>query len=312
SEAGRVRLTATTNVNSFGFWQSPANFVPAIQGALFRAEFNVSTSSTDPNLTPQARLRVNSSTNEVAHYLVIGSPNGGRYSPNTAGKNYDLIFESPGSGRTGNEDAFSISFDLINFDPTDPATGDLALESIEIRRTDKSSLVVNATPSNFTFAAGTEGWTYLGGDVIGFSAATSGTPAGALSLSATNNVNNVGFWFSPAAATLDATSRLYRATFNVNSDQANTAVVPSVRFRINSNDNETGVEQWAFAQLIGTASPGTTPRDYNTYFLSSPAGSGSALAIAMDLISFDTRVAPAATITLNNAKLEELAIPTFN
>jgi len=320
TETGRIRLTSTTNVKAFGNWQSPANFVPAIQGALFRARFNVSSTATDPNNTPAARLRVNSTTNEVAHYLNINSENGGRYSPGPAGLDYDLIFESPNSGRTGNEDAFSVSFDLINFSPTDPAVGDLALESIEITRADASSLVVNATPANFTFDAGAEGWTFLGLDLpasppenaFGFSAATSGTSAGALTVSTTNNTNNVGFWFSPATVTLDATPKLYRSVINVQSDQATVADVPSIRLRINSSDNETGVEQWAISQDIGTAMPGTTARNYNTYFQSSAPGSGSSLSTALDVISFDTRVSATATFTINDAKVEELATPTFN
>jgi hypothetical protein len=81
---------------------------------------------------PGLRLRVNSEQFWASFSKTIESRNGGDMSPDSDGKNYDLYFFPPQEAIGSPSDGLLFSYDLMNFDPSDAANGDLILDSVKV------------------------------------------------------------------------------------------------------------------------------------------------------------------------------------
>jgi hypothetical protein len=83
-EPGYLRIISSTNTNTFGFWQSPQDAIPADANYLYRTRCRVSSKFVlrfDQSLVPQMRLRINSLNLQQYDCLSIESAGDGGASP---------------------------------------------------------------------------------------------------------------------------------------------------------------------------------------------------------------------------------------
>jgi hypothetical protein len=119
--------------------------------------------------------------------------------------------------------------------------------------------------TRWDFDADAEGWKFSG-QIKTLDPPTEAAADGALNMTATNNTNTFGFWYSPTDAIneLQADS-LYQILFGIKSDQADKSVVPSCRIRWNSSNEKQSDLVMINSKMAGEASPGQTVQDYHIY-----------------------------------------------
>jgi hypothetical protein len=312
-EAGSVRLVSANNTNTFGFWQSPENAVPANERYLYRARWVVTTDVTDATRVPTIRLRANAASFHQADVLTIDSVGDGGASPTPSGATYDLYFVPP-----ANDYFCTIVFDLLNFDASDAPSAEVALESVEVERVALNTLGSPFQTWAFEFATGQETWTSGDGRGV-FSDPEFFWAGGALVLRSATNTNTFGYWHSAAADIITSTTpMLYRGTFDVRTDVTDKSRVPQMRLRFNTEnlqasrtmsieslpDGEAGVGD-------GANSPGTANTRYDRLYFLPPANClGGGLIVSFDMLNFSPDDAPNGRLTLERATIEALSPPS--
>jgi hypothetical protein len=133
---GALWLIAQDNTNTFGFWSGPPDEVQIEADKLYRVRFSVSSDVTERELVPGLRLRVHSEDFQAGIVKVINSVMGAEMSPSPEGHAYHLYFYPPQSLVGTDADSLILAFDILNFDPTDAATGALMLNSVLIESLD--------------------------------------------------------------------------------------------------------------------------------------------------------------------------------
>jgi hypothetical protein len=305
SAPDQLKIFSMTNTNCFGYWQSPSDAVGVESGYLYRARFSVSTNVTDQSLVPQIRLRVNSSNLQQSDYLTIESSGGGGASPVPSGTDYDLYFVPPASATTT-----MLSFDLLNFNPGDAATAELALDSVAVGRFRLDELTTPTVVQDYTFDLSTDGWTTGGAPVV-FTPPIFGYAAGALELRAETNTNTFGYWQSDAADVTIQADRLYRGTFEIRTDVTERSLVPQMRLRFNIANLQASRTLGIDSSGDGANSPSTTNTTYDQLYFVPPATSvGEGLIASFDLLNFDPGDAANASLILDRVRVETLSIPT--
>jgi len=129
-------LIAQDNTNTFGFWSGPPEEVQVEADRLYRVQFDVSSDLTDRDVVPCLRLRVHSEDFQSGIVKVISSVTGAEMSPTLEGRTYDLYFYPPQSLVGTDADSIIVAFDILNFDPSDAATGALMLNSVLVESLD--------------------------------------------------------------------------------------------------------------------------------------------------------------------------------
>jgi len=301
-----LTMTSRTNTNTFGFWQSPQDAVPADPDYLYRARFNVSTDMTAKWLIPQIRLSANSLNLQQYDVLSIESAGDGGASPTPSGTNYDLYFVPP-----ANDIAAMLAFDLLNFNPDDAAVAEFSLDTVTVDRFALDSLSTPTMVQDYTFDLSTEGW-ITGGALIFFSAPQYIHAAGALELRAMTNTNTFGFWGSdPADITIEA-DKLYRGTFEIRTDVTNPAQVPEMRLRFNTGNFQASHMFGISSFGDGANSPGITNTTYDRLYFLPPANCvGESLIVSFDVLNFSPDDAAEASLILDRAIIETLSLPAL-
>lgn len=131
-EPALLKLTASNNTNTFGYWTSPADVVHIVPNTLYRAEFMVKTTVPDQESVLGLGLRINTEQFWAGAVKIIESRNGGNMSPNSEGKLYEVYLYQPQEAVGTPSDGLFLSFDLMNFDPADAANGDLILDYVRL------------------------------------------------------------------------------------------------------------------------------------------------------------------------------------
>jgi hypothetical protein len=301
-----LTVTSQTNTNTFGFWQSPQDAVPADSDYLYRARFSVSTDLTDKRLIPQIRLRANSLNLQQYDVLSIESAGDGAASPDPAGTDYDLYFAPP-----ANYTSVMLAFDLLNFNPFDAPVAEIALDTVTVDRFALDSLSTPTLVQDYTFELSTDGWT-TGGAPTAFSPPEYIHAAGALELRALTNTNTFGYWVSdPADITIEA-DKLYRGTFEVRTDVTNPALIPEMRLRFNAGNFQASSMLGIVSSGDGANSPGTTNTTYDRlYFLPPASCVGEGLIVSFDILNFNPDDASEASFILDRAIIETLLVPAL-
>ncbi len=299
-----LKMTSSTNTNTFGFWQSPQDAISADADYLYRARFTVSTDITDQSLVPQIRLRANSLNLQQYDVLSIESAGDGGASPAVLGTDYDLYFVPP-----ANDTAAMLAFDLLNFNPSDAAVAELSLDTVTVDRFALDSLPTPTVVQDYTFDTSADGWT-TGGAPIAFTSPQYIHSAGALELRATTNTNTFGLWGThPADITIDA-NKLYRGTFEVRTNVTNPVLVPEMRLRYNTGNFQASHTFGISSAGDGANSPGTTNTTYDRLYFLPPANCvGEDLLVSFDILHFNPGDAPTASLILDRAIIETLSPP---
>jgi hypothetical protein len=124
---GHLGLNAVGSSNAFSFWESPGTVVQ--DGHLYRARFDVSSSSTDPDKTVQFRCRLNQKGSWQAWERIVNSNNGQAPSAGEP-KQYQVIFR-PFVTDISDSQVVS-SFDIMSFDVSDNVYSFIYLENYSI------------------------------------------------------------------------------------------------------------------------------------------------------------------------------------
>jgi parallel beta-helix repeat protein len=301
-----VKITSRTNTNTFGFWQSSQDAIPAEPGYLYRARFNVSTTVADQRLVPWIRVRSNSASLQQYDSLSIESAGDGGASPGAIGTNYDLYFVPP-----SNDTGVILAFDLLNFNPDDAGEAELLLERLTVDRISLESLAPGSLVRDYTFDLGTDGWS-TGGVPTVYSVPEYIQSDGVIGLRALTNTNTFGYWGNnPADITLEA-ERLYRATFDVHTDVANRALVPEARLRFNVGNLQASQTLGIVSTGNGANSPGIENTTYDWLYFLPPANCvGQPLIVSFDILNFNPDDSPIASLILDRVVIETLSIPSF-
>jgi hypothetical protein len=128
--AGALVMQATTNTDTFGYWQNDAADVSIEADLLYRGTFIVRTDVTDQSMVPQMRLRFNATNLQASRTLGQESVGDGANSPATTNTIYDRLYFLPPASCVGS--GLITSFDLLNFSPEDSPTGSLILDEVII------------------------------------------------------------------------------------------------------------------------------------------------------------------------------------
>ena len=223
------------------------------------------------------------------------------------------------SGASGSDVAFAtISLKAladgtadITFDQANSAAQDAGTNNVIGSYEDGSYTIGGAGPIRYDFDADAEGWQFSGA-VSTFDEPTNTVAGGALNLQATGS-NCFGFWYSPADAIpeLQADS-LYRARFNIKSDQADKTMTPSFRIRWNASNFMQGDTVMVNSNADAEASPDATAIDYDLYFR--PQGealnTGVTGILAFDLINMSALDAADAIVSMDYVQVDRVDLPT--
>ncbi len=157
SDGGHLALNPAGSTSCFSYWYSPDQ--PIENGKYYRARFDVSSTSTDPDTTVQFRLRANQKGSWQGWERVVNSNN--QQSPNAGeSKLYDIIFQPVVIG--SDDDMILFSFDIMNFDLNDNATSTIYLESLQVHEITPISVLyfmemVSVPAGTFTMGARDDG-----------------------------------------------------------------------------------------------------------------------------------------------------------
>lgn len=170
-------------------------------------------------------------------------------------------------------------------------------------------------PFAFDFPKGDpEGWTFATAPPL--TAPTSSTlaaPPGFLRHRATDNESNFGYWESPvlppandAPSILTAldSPQLLLADWRVHSDENNGALVPELRLRLSTIDQQRSDALAIFSHLEGYYSPPPGGRDYLQ--IVGDRNGGANFRAAFDLLNFDPQNAPDSALDLDSVHFEML------
>jgi hypothetical protein len=259
----------------------------------------VFTPITDPLAVPQIRMRMNSSNFQVSNYLIVNSIGTGSFAPTDAGVQYNMFFEPP-----ANDTNFGIAFDLLNFDPTDAAQGQIGLAEVFIDRIPLADLGSSTSVMTYDFATGADGWTSSGTSLV-FAVPDATWQSGQLVLTTQNNTNTFGFWQNDPADITAASDRLYRASFSITTDVTDQTTVPEIRMRFNTDDLQGSAVLNIISTGDGGNSPTTTPTSYPLYFYPENLP-GVGLILALDVLNFDPGDAANASIMLDSVHVDTI------
>jgi hypothetical protein len=162
--------------------------------------------------------------------------------------------------------------------------------------------------ASYEFQLGTEGWTSVGAPHA-FTEPVFSSGAGYLAMTSVDNTHTFGFWQSNENAVPIVPGTLYRAMYRVSTDVTDPAQVPSLRFRVNTQDNRQASFLVVNSNTMGWYSPTPEGRTYDLYFEPPPKKFGAResaddLLVAMDLLNFDPNDAAQATIRLEQLDVE--------
>lgn len=303
---GRLDITATDNTNTFGFWGSPSLSLvtPASASSLYKADFVVSRNTVSQSDVPAFRLRTSSADFSQSDVMVVSSTGNGNLSPVEIGKAYRHLFTLPAGTST-----FRAFFDMLNFDPTDSATGRISLESIILAPVDPAKLTNPTLVRQFLLSSSTAGWSPVTAppftapvfsvDARGLTIASNFTGSGAPPAT-------IGFWTNETDVTLTA-NKVYRASFTVSSrTEGSTSVrkdlVPA--FRLRANDSSFKLSNYVNIESISESSRVPTflvSQTYDVWFQAPGEVGSNSLFLAFDyLLVPESNNDPRISVTLES------------
>ena len=297
------------NNNTFGYWYSSGDAVPIRRGAVYKAEFSITSDQDDISQVPTIRIRINSQNEQHSDVAAINSLGDAAVSPGTGGRIYTHYFAIPDSEicLPETEDDLYVSFDLVNFDESDAADATVTLDWIEINAVSKSSMTEGEEVADNDISVEDYGWETQFTDEFTPPAALQAPGVNALALKAANNTDTYGSWISAESVAAIQGGTVYHVSWEIYSDRADASDVPGIRFRASDADNRLISQKCIFSNAEGDNSPDAMGRFYTLFFVAPAELHGAGLNLAFDLVNFDGSDAPDATVGLRNVTVT--AIP---
>lgn len=319
STGGHLGLNPNGSLNSFSYWfspdiriqdsyitatltansEKPALKLPVDDLDLYRASWQVGSSSTDADRTVSFRLRVNQKGSWQSWNRVITSLN--QQAPSLGNpKWYDLYFNPMVTGQ--GDDLLVFAFDVLSFDPTDDQNSWIYLEELMI---DKVELTSESQVLNYDFTTGSEGWTFAG-KIPTFDEPTTTSAGGHLGLNPDGSLNCFSYWFSPDESIENA--QTYRALFTVSSSVTNTD--DAVQFRLRVNQKSSWQEWERVVNSYNLQAPSTSEwKTYDVIFEPNVTGLTDENAVfSFDIMSFDPYDDENSWLYLESMSLEKVSI----
>ncbi|MCB2155309.1 hypothetical protein KQI84_10510 [bacterium] len=305
ADPGTLSMTATSNTDQAGVWQSPAfelvtpdlvsarrDTIPLAAAvpdgsAVFAATYRVLTDEADPTLVPQIRLRATAVNAQQSEVLAIESNYDAAYSATPAGTDYTLMFQPPASSPI-----FSLHFDMLNFYPLDSPSAQVQLETVSVEPVSDTTFISPWSERVYDFVGDQDGWdSYTVPGEYAEPTFSYDQANSRLGIGVGESPDfQFGFWGStlePSNNVAIEAGRMYYAVFTVETDIAEPRQVPEFRLRLTESRFRAG--QFTSVAATGTAPNVPTPdspREYTVYF---PAGYGTGFEL---LCCFDMRVDP--------------------
>lgn len=301
-----LAFTGADDFPQFGFWQSPNQQV--VKPSLYKFAYTLRTDDgnlgdADNILTHRTRVNfANTGGTAMAVDTNNDSKAGGNYLLSNSDQAFNMYIQpqSQAANLIG-------AVDLPFFNPFDHKST-LILEEFSIDRVGVSSLSGQSTLKTWSFAADAEGWTNFSLPAFPTTNAHNGTDG---TLDVTVAGLSFGFWQSPQVPELICnTDKLYRFVFSISTTEGDQNLVPSVRVRWFTSNNE-------YAQTLvlnsqgddTTHMPAAAPKNYYLYFI--PSTNGQQVQVAVDVTAFDPFDSGSATIKVHDVSAESWDLPAF-
>ena len=308
---GRLKLRCHNNINTFGYWHSPPDAVPVTPGAIYKAQFALSSDVTDPTQVPCIRIRFNSQSEQTADMVLLHSKSDGALSPGPDGRIYTHYFTIPSQEILLSEDENDIyvSFDMANIGGQDAGDATVSLDWVKIESIPEEMMPEGTEVATLDFSEGSYGWkNQFAPDFFTPPAPLSGSGFGALGLMAANNSDTFGTWVSPPSVFNMEGDTLYAITWDFFSDQADTSSVPGFRFRAGDEKNRLICQKNVYSNAEGDNSPDGMGRLYKLYYNAPVELDGCGMYLGYDIINFSQSDAPEGTIGLRTITIHAIPI----
>lgn len=305
---GMLKIFTNSNLNNFGFWQMPSGAVNNIAGMIYKLKVAISTDQEDQTKVPTIRLRSNSNDFTQSDEFGITSAGAADFSPNAAGKLYTFFFKPRDNGMTyprADNDGF-FAFDIINVDPADAAVAMISLKSVIIESIIENCLKNETIVKEYTFDSGEEGW--VSGGAPKLDQPTAVWENGALTLKSASNTATFGTWAVLENIAIDP-SKIYLIKFQISSDQTDSSVVPTIRCRATTSDQQASVVKTITSNGEGINSPTIEGKEYTLILNPQPTTSSNNLFIAVDMLNINPDDAADAVINIENVKVVSYDLP---
>jgi hypothetical protein len=159
--------------------------------------------------------------------------------------------------------------------------------------------------TGYDFPTGSSGWTYYTVSPP-FNMPNSSAGGGKLSITATDNASNFGYWQSPLTAIDLNPDMLYRVCMSLSTDVTDRTKVPQIRMRTNASTLQQADYQIIDSLGDGAYSPTTTPQNYYLYFAPQKSAAGTVAdfaSMAFDLLNFNPGDAANGTVNLHHVEV---------
>jgi len=294
TSGGRIALTTSSNAGTYGYFQCPAFKIAA--NTLYRCRFLVNTDVGNPLAVPGFRMRAHTTNFQSAQILGVNSLLNGSEAPTATPRAYDLYYFPAQQVASSAENSMFMTFEILNFDPTDAANATLAVQDAIVDALPIANLSGERAEKTYTFNTNEEGWTFntvapTYSAPLSFQLTSDG---GVVGMTSTTNTNTFGFWQSPADVSTEA-GRLYRATFAIHTNVADPTRVPQLRVRLLAEGFQLTMEGISDSAGSALASPVTTNRDFDLFMVPPQSQVGTVsdgLIAALDMINFNSSATP--------------------
>jgi hypothetical protein len=299
--------------NTVGYWESPSAGIALEQGYLYRGRFWLSTDVEERTRVPHIRLRTLSHNLQKADILEISSSGSGQYSPTQEPAPYDLYFTAPrpSSGDNPWEVRILLSFDLVNLNIQDITTGTVYLHKVRVERFEPGALKYVETMKSWDFEGPKpSGWIW--NEIVDiFTPPGHEEKKGGLFMTGRDD-HTYGFWSTNPYRLTVRNNVLYRASYLIKTNEADSALAPGLRLRYNTINWESGASLEIYS--IETGDNSTTPEGmtYHHYYLPPQAiedVSINGLQLSFDMKSFDPDDRLTCTLKLEQAAVDIFQIP---
>ncbi len=176
--------------------------------------------------------------------------------------------------------------------------------------------LLNNSTASYSFDSGQERWDTGGAPTI-FTPINTSSTSGRLGLQSTTNTNTFGFWSSLNELYWQANNTLYRAQCIVATDVTDPTLVPELRLRFTTQNNQLSSMLDVVSNSSAASAPTPGGLTYTLYF--SPHNSGIStlvptMSLAFDLLNFNPDDAATGSLELDNviiSRVDLASLPGF-
>ncbi len=172
--------------------------------------------------------------------------------------------------------------------------------------------LLNNSSVTYTFDLGPERWGAGGAPVI-FTPPTTSSTSGMLGLHSTINTNTFGFWTSLNELYMQADT-LYRAQCTVSTDITDPTLVPELRLRLNTQNNQLASILDVVSNSGAESAPTPGGQTYSLYFCPHNSGISSfvpTMSLAFDLLNFNPDDAATASLLLDDVTISRVDLASL-